>query len=333
LSPIKQRLEDWIAADRAVLGMELAVIGRQIPTEHGGRIDLLALDREANCVIVELKRARTPREVVAQLLDYASWVVGLEFQDLENIAQSRAGKSLAAVYESVFGAGLPDIVNAAHHMILVAAELDPSSERIVNYLADQHGVSINAAFFSFFTSDGRELLGRAWLRDPDETVERAEKKRRPWSGFWFVNVGEGEHRNWDDNKTYGYLAAGQGEQYARSLKKLQHGDRVFAYMKGRGYVGYGEVERPAVPIKEFIPNNRNKPLLELPLKTPNAGANSESTVRSEWVVAVRWIKALDRDDARTFKGIFANPNVVCKLRDQQTVDFLGAQFDIAGDDA
>jgi hypothetical protein len=61
----EQRLEDWIARDPGILGMELAVIGRQVPTDHGGRIDLLAIDRDACCVIIELKRAKTPREVVA----------------------------------------------------------------------------------------------------------------------------------------------------------------------------------------------------------------------------------------------------------------------------
>ena len=43
----EQRLEDWIVADPTVLGMELAILGRQVQTAHGGRADILALDREA----------------------------------------------------------------------------------------------------------------------------------------------------------------------------------------------------------------------------------------------------------------------------------------------
>ncbi len=57
----EQRLEDWIAADPSILGMELAIIGRQVQTEFGGKIDLLALDPDGNCVALELKRGRTPR--------------------------------------------------------------------------------------------------------------------------------------------------------------------------------------------------------------------------------------------------------------------------------
>lgn len=325
----EERLETWIARDPSILGMEVAIIGRQVQTEHGGRIDLLALDRDGGCVIIELKRGRTPREVVAQLLDYASWVVELDFDRLESFAQSFANKSLAAVYEATFGSSLPEIVNSSHHMILVAAELDASSERIINYLAGRHEVSINAVFFNFFAADGKELLGRAWLRDPVETIEQSEaKKRRPWSGYWFVNVGEdeGDHRNWDDNRKYGYVGAGQAEKYSRPLQHLQPGDKIFAYMKGQGYVGYGEVAKPAVPIREFVPDGQQRPLLDLPLRAKNAKANSDSPERSEWAVGVRWIKAVDREDARTFKGAFANQNIVCKLRDDRTLDFLRAEF-------
>ena len=45
----------------------------------GGRIDLLAIAPDASLVLIDLKRDRTPREVVAQALDYASWVEQLCF--------------------------------------------------------------------------------------------------------------------------------------------------------------------------------------------------------------------------------------------------------------
>jgi hypothetical protein len=225
---------------------------------------------------------------------------------------------------------MPEI-NATHHMILVAAELDGSSERIINYLADHHGISINAVFFNFFASDGRELLGRAWLRDPVETAEKAEKKKRgPWSGYWFVNVGEGEHRNWDDNRRYGYLGAGQGARYSQALLNLSPGDKVFAYMKGQGYVGYGEVTAPAVPIRDFVAGKENRPLLDLPLKASKVDENKDSDDLSEWAVGIRWIDTVDPGSARTFKGIFANQNIVCKLRDEATIEFLRDKFNAAG---
>ncbi len=323
----EQRLEDWIAADPALLGMDLAVIGRQVQTGFGGRIDLLALDADANCVILELKRGRTPREVVAQILEYAAWIRGIGYGELDQIAEDYRKKSLATVFQESFGAAIPDQVNADHNMVIVASELDDSSERIISYLSDAHGVSINAVFFSFFRDGQSEFLGRAWLRDPTETIERAEsKKRTPWSGYWFVNVGEGDHRNWDDNRKYGYIGAGQGEKYSRPLTRLKPGDKLFAYIKGRGYVGYGEVTKQATMVKDFTVDSIGKPLLELPLQAPRVDENKDSPELGEWAVGVKWLKAYSREEARTFKGVFANQNIVCKLRDPKTIEFLQNEF-------
>lgn len=324
----EQRLEDWIFADPSILGMQVAVIGRQVPAEHG-KIDILAMDADANLLVLELKRDRTPRDAVAQLLDYGSCARTFDFATLDGLSQKWQNKSLPQVYESAFGGPIPETVNSSHILILVAAKLDDSSERIINYLADEHGVSINAVFFSFFQEAGIELLGRAWLRDPTETVEQADSRRRaPWLGEWFVNVGEGPHRNWDDNRKYGYIGAGQGEQYSRPLTKPKVGDRLFAYMKGRGYVGYGEVVGEAVPIADFVVEEEGKALLDLPLQAPNADENRDLPDMCEWAVAVNWIKTFPREEAKTFSGAFANQNIVCKLRNAETLRFLHAEFGV-----
>jgi RecB family endonuclease NucS len=69
----EERLEDWIATDLSLLGEPLLLIRHQVYTT-GGPLDILAMDGDGVLVIAELKRDRTPREVVAQVIDYASWV-------------------------------------------------------------------------------------------------------------------------------------------------------------------------------------------------------------------------------------------------------------------
>lgn len=74
---LERRLEEWLGEDIGLLGQHLLIIGRQVPTDYGGFIDLLCLDENGDLVTVELKRVKTRREVTAQVLDYASWVADL----------------------------------------------------------------------------------------------------------------------------------------------------------------------------------------------------------------------------------------------------------------
>lgn len=324
---LESRLEDWIASDTTILGMDLLIIGRQVPTPFGGRIDLLALDAQANTVVLELKRGRTPRDVVGQVLDYASWVKDLAYEEIDHICTEYRSSDLVDAFRDHFDQSAPSTVNDDHQLVIIAPELDDSSERIVSYLAENRGLPINVVFFNIFRVDGVELVGRAWLKDPVEIEEKTGKKRRPpWLGHWFVNVGEGEHRTWADNVKYGFIGAGQGEKYSMQLKRLKEGDPVFAYMKEKGYVGYGIVTTEAMMIRGF--NVDNVPLLELPTEASRPAENADDPRKSEWVVGVDWKKTYPKHQAVTFKGIFANQNIACKLSHPETLSFLQRQFEV-----
>jgi len=242
----EQELESWIAEDPSLLGTDLLVIGRQVTTGFGGRIDLLGMDAQGDVTVIELKRNRTPRDVTAQVLDYASWVRRLSYKDLDAIASDYLKKDLSAAFSEHFDDGIPENINVSHRMLIVASEFDDSSQRIVEYLAEEYQANINAIFFSVFDDGHGKILGRAWLLDPEDVQEKSDtRKRPPWSGFWFVNAGDGPHRSWNDNVKYGFIGAGHGPKYSGPLKKLKEGDRIFGYIKGEGYVGYGIVREPA----------------------------------------------------------------------------------------
>ncbi len=80
-------LEQWLEANPGGILEDgpLLIIGRQVPTDLGKSIDLLGVDREGNVVVVELKRDRTPRDVVAQALEYAAFAAKLDAAALEGI--------------------------------------------------------------------------------------------------------------------------------------------------------------------------------------------------------------------------------------------------------
>lgn len=183
---LEQRLENWLFRDVSCLSDDLLVIGRQVETAYGGFIDLLCLDRLGRLVIVELKRDKTPREITAQCLDYASWVQDLSHEDVSLIPQKylRPSKALDILFRDKFQDDLPDTINESHRILIVASRIDPSSERIVKYLSGNYGVDMNVVTFQYFRKpDGGELLSRVFLIDPDDVEHQAltkgSSKRRP----------------------------------------------------------------------------------------------------------------------------------------------------------
>lgn len=178
---LESRLENWIRDDIGLVNDGLLVIGQQVPTDHTGEIDLIAMDSDANLVILELKRDRTPRDVVAQVLDYASYVQQLGLSDIQEIGANSDfldGKSLDDAFRDKFGDDLPEFVNQAHRMYIVASSLDSATERIVEYLSETHGVEINVATFAYFNVNSQEMIGRSMLLDEEVVQTRSETRRK-----------------------------------------------------------------------------------------------------------------------------------------------------------
>ena len=158
------------------------VIGRQVATDFGGVIDLICLDSSGDIVVVELKRGKTPREVTAQALDYASWVADLSHQRITDIANNYLpeDKPLQTAFQGAFGEDLPETLNEGHSLLIVAESMDSSTERIVKYLSAQ-GIRINVLTVQHFSSeDGKELLAQTFMIEPSEATEKVStgSKRR-----------------------------------------------------------------------------------------------------------------------------------------------------------
>ncbi|MEO8218786.1 MAG: endonuclease NucS domain-containing protein, partial [Acidobacteriota bacterium] len=132
-------LEEMIVRDSSILSSEWMLIGRQEPTSHGGRIDLLAIAPDGSLVLIELKRDRTPREIIAQALDYASWVDKLTSERITQIYERFSnGGNLTEAFHERFGTDLvEDALNESHQIVIVAAELDDATERILEYLNER----------------------------------------------------------------------------------------------------------------------------------------------------------------------------------------------------
>jgi hypothetical protein len=156
---------------------------------------------------------------------------------------------------------------------------------------------------------------------PTMEPQKTTVPTQAWSGYWYVNVGEGPHRKWEDNVRFGYIGAGQTPAMRLAMTRLSAGDNIYAYLKGAGYVGYGQVTAPAVMIKDFRLAD-GTPVLDAGMKAPLAYENKNDPDKCEWAARVNWIKAVTPDQAVNYAGIFSNPNAVCKLRNEATLQHL-----------
>jgi len=113
---------------------------------------------------------------------------------------------------------------------------------------------------------------------------------------------------------YGFICAGGGPWYSRTLQLLNPEDRVWVKVPGHGFVGVGRV------------TGRAKPATAFQVKTP-AGEMSVLDVakrgtyhreflndleRCEYFVPIQWLQTVPLEKAVQEIGLFGNQNTVCK---------------------
>ena len=78
-------LEETLYKNIDLLNPNWLLIGRQVKTPNGKFLDLLCMDRDGDLVVIELKKDLTPREVTAQVIEYASYMADKKTEDLAQI--------------------------------------------------------------------------------------------------------------------------------------------------------------------------------------------------------------------------------------------------------
>jgi len=139
-----------------------------------------------------------------------------------------------------------------------------------------------------------------------------------YSDYWFVNTGIGRDRlrvrRWEYNINYDFISAGDGVPFLPNIRKLQQGYKIFAYISGYGYVGFGEVEAEAISASEFFK------------KIPNDNPWKDYPDADELIVKVKWGKTFNENEAvPNNDNPFPYMNNVCRLR-VETLEYLKAEF-------
>ncbi|PCJ22398.1 MAG: hypothetical protein COA97_13440 [Flavobacteriales bacterium] len=174
-----EHLENWIKTKPEILGTDILIIGEQVYTKSGP-LDFLAVDNNGNIVIVELKRDKLARVVLAQAIDYASDLSTWDIDKLSEICMSYTGNSL----EDHISANFEDIqiddltINQTQRLLLVGFSIEEPLNRMIEWLSSNFDMSINAIVLNYVkTSSGTELLSRTVTIPEEVAKEKTSKKK------------------------------------------------------------------------------------------------------------------------------------------------------------
>ena len=160
-------LEGWMASnpDGIVEDGRILIIGRQVATDLGGFIDLIGVDREGNIVVVELKRDKTPRDTIAQALEYVSFVERLDTDQVEAILRAYLNDEslhLALFHREYFALESEEAVafNKDQRIVIVGQRISPAIRKTATFLRAK-GIMVTCVEFTFFRDEhGAHLLSQ-----------------------------------------------------------------------------------------------------------------------------------------------------------------------------
>lgn len=158
----RDNLQEWIANNPEALGEELLIIQKEFSgfDETRERLDLLALDKRGNLVIIENKLDDTGRDVVWQALKYVSYCSTLKKDQIVSIYQQYLDNKENAneKISDFIGEDLEVVnLNKSQRMFLIANEFRKEVTSTVLWLID-HQVQIQCIKVNPFEINGELLL-------------------------------------------------------------------------------------------------------------------------------------------------------------------------------
>ena len=217
---LESHLEDWLEnSPWALIQDELILwIDRQPSArDEDGTVfpDMLGVDADGNLVIVELKRDKAPREVIAQLLEYAAWANELSDEEIQQMAENyfekrneSDRKQLQEVFKDVFELTDTDEIpplNRNLRLYVVASDIPTRVARVCRFLRTTQGMDINCINVSTFqTEESDEIIVSMETKVGDEDIIVSKTKGRSGESLSHQMVFEAvqEFTNGDPNITF-----------------------------------------------------------------------------------------------------------------------------------
>lgn len=171
----EENLEKYLiqAEGAEIGGVEILYVDQQGSPGEGGIFDIVGVDYQGNVVVIELKRDRTPRDIVAQALEYAASIRAEEYEQLNERYQEFIESediSLRNKHTEFFERDDPlsrREFNTDQRLLLVGREFNDLSLDMSDFLRE-HGIDVICVTYSAFSdaSDSLRLLTTESIRRP-----------------------------------------------------------------------------------------------------------------------------------------------------------------------
>ncbi|MCD6523773.1 MAG: DUF4268 domain-containing protein [Thermococcus sp.] len=192
---LERDLQSLISSNPEIIGSlvcddsecDIRSLKREVRLPSGGRLDLLLLASTGKLFLVEFKRDMGYRDAIAQLLDYASDIQNMTFNELMRILEMDV-ETPEQLYASLFGDADEDTIQSFTEtflnsltspygigMLLVSYSAGEDTKRIVNWLR-KVGIDINIIEFDYFTEGEIEILAPRLIIDDSATEDSNKPK-------------------------------------------------------------------------------------------------------------------------------------------------------------
>lgn len=159
----RQDIQEWIDSKPSILGGDYLIIGKEVILPSNIRLDLLAIDKDANLIIIELKRDNSGKDIEWQAIKYASYCAGLTDKEIYAIYDGYLkGKNIQKnaedeIKDFLESDDIAEKLNKEQKIILVARSFHSDVASAVLWLRD-YNVDISCLKLEPFLDTDNQLL-------------------------------------------------------------------------------------------------------------------------------------------------------------------------------
>lgn len=152
-------IQEWIEGQPDCLGEKLLMIGKEFSgfDKTNDRLDLLAIDKQGNLVIIENKRDTSGKDVVGQAIKYAAYCSTMTLDDVSKTAFQSGRYSTVEIARNEIKAFIDngseedilDVLNADQRIIIVSREYTEEAKSAAVWVLNK-GIDIKLIEMSLY---------------------------------------------------------------------------------------------------------------------------------------------------------------------------------------